>query len=297
MEFLLQMADLEQNISGYIDMKLLKNIWLKKKCEYMEYVRFGRMNVYLKNKYKKNKIIGITRIRNEELIIKDTLKHIEPFVDGIIVLDDNSQDQTEKIVKENEKVFEILKHKKWNQDRVFEETEHRKILLNIAKTYNPEWIFYFDADERFEINKEEILNLSTEIDGIRIRLFDAYITAEDQKEYEIGQPLWNFRKMFGQECRDILMIFRNTSYIRFEGLDAREPVGCKNIINKFYCQHYGKAVSIEQWEETCEYYAENFPEPYKTKWELRKGKAVHSVSDFETPLFMWEDVKNNFKKI
>jgi hypothetical protein len=245
------------------------------------------------------KIIGITRIRNEELIIEDTLKHMSNIVDAIIILDDYSTDSTLKIIKKNKKVAEILCNKYWEKDRTAQETQHRKLLLDEAKKFNPEWIFYFDADERFEIDKDKILKLPQNIDGIRIKLFDAYITASDNIPYTNTNTntLMNFRKYFGPERRDILMIFRNEKYIEFKGLDAREPIGCKNEITEFYCQHYGKAISEEQWEETCDYYAKNFPEPYKSKWKNRKGKSIHTLSDFQSTLYTWEVVKKEYKRI
>ena len=55
-------------------------------------------------------------------------------------------------------------------------------------------------------------------------------------------------------------------------------------------QHYGKAISIGHWEDTCNYYMEHFPQ-YSDKWRQRKGLAVHTLSDFGTPLYSWEEVK------
>lgn len=244
-------------------------------------------------KIKKNQLtaspnIGITRIRNEELIISDTLNHMQNHVDSLIVFDDCSQDNTLKEVVKNEKVIEIIINLKWSQKRIYEETHHRSVLLNTCQKYNPEWIFYFDADERFIGDiKLELKSIDKTVDSIRIRLFDAYMTHDDYKAYQYGQNLLNFRKLFGPEYRDILMIWRNKDYIYYEGLDSREPVGCKNTITKFLCQHYGKAISIEEWEKTCEYYSTFFPEPYKSKWEKRKGKAIHNISDFDMPLYPW----------
>lgn len=274
---------------------MLEQLYFSKHQVINNYIHLRKRKLI--NKHKEIKIIGITRIRNEELIIEDTLKHMENMVDAIIVLDDFSTDNTLNIVKKNKKVVSILCNKYWNMDRTKEETEHRKLLLEEAKIFNPQWMFYFDADERFEIDKCEILELPSDIDGIRVRLFDAYITKNDNTSYSKNKQLMNFRRYFGPERRDILMIFRNEDYIDFKGLDAREPIGCKNETTKFYCQHYGKAISIDQWEETCEYYSKNFPEPYKSKWESRKGKAIHSLSDFNTILYEWEEVKKKYKKI
>ena len=47
----------------------------------------------------KYKIIGLIRIRNESLILKDTLDHFSKFVDGIIIFDDHSFDNSVSIAK------------------------------------------------------------------------------------------------------------------------------------------------------------------------------------------------------
>jgi hypothetical protein len=55
-----------------------------------------------------------------------------------------------------------------------------------------------------------------------------------------------------------------------------------------YVKHYGKAISVEEWERTCNYYVHYFPR-YAKKWAGRRGKAVHTLSDFGRPLIKWED--------
>jgi hypothetical protein len=147
-----------------------------------------------------------------------------------------------------------------------------------------------DADERYFGAIREFFNLK--IDGkpnaLRVQLFDAYITEKDQHQLKKGEKLRNFRKYFGPERRDIIMIFKNTPEVRFEGLDAREPMVAGEVKTMFYCQHYGKAISIAQHEATCDYYINHFPwDTYGQKWMSRKGKAVHHESDFNTKLYKW----------
>ena len=238
------------------------------------------------------KIIGLTRIRNEQLIIQDTLDHMSKHVDAIIVYDDASTDKTAEICQKHNKVLKIIRNSKWRDShREVEETVSRQILLEEGLKYHPTWFLYFDADERFEGNIKKFLysKLSRNINGIRIKLFDAYLTNNDQSPYISGQ-LYNFRKYFGPEYRDILMIWKNKPHVKFTGLDSREPIVSKKIINKFYCQHYGKSLSTEHWEETCQYYIQYFP-AYSAKWQDRRGKSIHTMSDFKSPLFSWKSVK------
>lgn len=75
----------------------------------------------------------MTRIRNEELIITDTIDHVSKFVDAIIAYDDCSTDRTLSILKQCKSVIQIIENKHWESDRVLQEPAHRQILLNTEK--------------------------------------------------------------------------------------------------------------------------------------------------------------------
>lgn len=248
--------------------------------------------------YKKIPLIVLLRIRNEELLLEDTLNHISSFADFIVVYDDASTDQTREILKAHSKVSFIIENNTWLTDvesRLLSETRHRGLLLQEArKRWDFNWCMCCDADERYEGNIREFVtdvNYESKPDGVKISLFDAYMTAFDCEPYRKGQALLGFRSYFGPECRNILMLWKNNINVSFLGLDSREPSVSGNIDIKFKCQHYGKSLSIKHWEDTCEYYVNHFPyDTYGKKWESRKGKAIHDISDFDRPLYEWGNV-------
>lgn len=240
-----------------------------------------------------NKIVTMTRIRNESLILKDFLEHLSSFSDAIIVFDDASYDDTLDICRKHEKVCAIIRNNRWSsQNRTNLETRHRARLLEVAKSYfNFDWFCYLDADERLVGDvRDEILSLDKEkVHYFRIPLYDAYLTEEDHQAFTREDSLLNSRIYYGPERRDIIFGWNENANPNYILDDSREPsVDGDNYVTILGCQHFGKAISMEKWDEKCHYYIDNFPyEPYGKKWQERIGRSIHIESDFNTPLYVW----------
>src|SRR4029077_13334867 len=114
---------------------------------------------------RKHLIVGMTRIRNEALILPDTLDYLATpvdailrhhnlatQVDAIVAYDDASTDVTVDILRKHPKVALIVANRSWEADieaRKLAEGRHRGLLLQAAREQLPcEWIFCFDPDER-----------------------------------------------------------------------------------------------------------------------------------------------------
>jgi hypothetical protein len=157
-------------------------------------------------------------------------------------------------------------NRSWEADieaRRIAEGRHRGLLLQTAREHLQfDWIFCFDPDERITGDLRGFVEgtHSSDYDGVRIQLFDAYMTPGDHAPYQTDRELLGFRRFFGPERRDILMLWRNQS------------------------------LSVGHWEETCDYYIRHFPfDTYGRKWRDRKGRAIHTESDFMRPLYEWGD--------
>jgi glycosyltransferase involved in cell wall biosynthesis len=243
---------------------------------------------------KKHFLVGLTRVRNEALLLPDTLDYLAEHVDAIVAYDDASTDDTVDILRAHPKVALIVANRSWEKDiaaRGLAEGRHRGLLLEMARAQLPhDWMLCFDPDERITGDLRGFVGGLAEdaCDAVRVRLFDAYMTPDDHAPYRQGLPLLNFRRCYGPEERDILMLWRNRPEIGFAEGDGRTPRGMSNVKTALFCQHYGKSLSIEHWEETCDYYIRHFPyETYGKKWMARKGKAIHIESDFGRPLYEW----------
>lgn len=90
-------------------------------------------------------VAGITT-KNESWIINKTLSILTKFCDKIIILDDNSDDNTVDICKQYDKVKVHIREKRKNiWDR--KEAEGLNELFQLCGKYNPEYILMLDADE------------------------------------------------------------------------------------------------------------------------------------------------------
>lgn len=238
----------------------------------------------------KYKIAGLTRVRNESLIIKEHLDAMAEYCTaGIYVFDDASTDDTVKIAKNHPAVKSVIGVKKWDSktELAIIEKYQRQALIVEAQKDNPDWFVYLDADERLFYN---FVELNDDIDVIYSRLFDFYITDED-KDRKYNGNLPSMRRWCGPEYRDIVAVFRNKPTTRFTRVDSRNPevTPYDTKISSGFIRHYGKSISIKDWERRCDFYIGRAKE-YALIWEKRKGKAVHTESDFNRSLRTWEDV-------
>ncbi len=100
-------------------------------------------------------VLAMLPVHNEACrYLKAVLNRLGEFVDGIVILDDASTDETPEICREHSGVirYHRLKEPLFNSD----EAALRRILWELTVELEPSWIIAIDADEIFEsaINRE-----------------------------------------------------------------------------------------------------------------------------------------------
>lgn len=234
-------------------------------------------------------IRGLIKVRNEAAIIKETLDRWGAFcTGGIYVYDDVSSDLTVSICEAHPAVRAVIRGAFWDPDREKAEWFNRQsALIRAQQDSGPDdWFVYFDADEHpYNFTAYELFG-RPDVKAIAMRLYDFYITPHDEEKSYLE------REWIGPEFRTIVFFFRNSPWLKYEHPDQRivnlEP-GIQIPIHGDI-KHFGKGMSVEQWEATCDYYIRFWPK-YAEKWRARKGKAVHRdmLSDFGNPLIRWAD--------
>jgi len=101
----------------------------------------------------KNKIVAMYRVKNEARFIEQSLKSVIDICSEIVILDDNSTDETVEICSSFDKVTDIIKQKELPLD----ETRDRNYLFEIARKLDSDFILSVDGDEVFMSDASEIL--------------------------------------------------------------------------------------------------------------------------------------------
>jgi len=83
------------------------------------------------------------------------LENLQPHVDGVIALDDQSTDGSAAFVKQHPLVIELLQVPPGGQDELEDGKNHRT-LIEAAWEHSPDWLLGIDADERVECSFREL---------------------------------------------------------------------------------------------------------------------------------------------
>ena len=152
-----------------------------------------------------------------------------------------------------------------------------------------DWMLCFDPDERVTGDLRGFVQgpVAEECDSVKVKLFDAYMTPEDSAPYSLRAAAARLPPLLRARAARHSDAVAEPARDQFRRARPRAG-GLGRVKVDLYCQHYGKALSVEHWEETCDYYIKHFPfETYGKKWTERKGQAIHTESDFQRPLYEW----------
>jgi len=108
------------------------------------------LNIFITSA-KPNKIIGLMAVRNESQMVEQALKALACYTDGIIVLDDASDDNTVEVLKRVAtecNIVKIIEKPEWHRD----EPGDKNKLLNAGRKAGGTHFIVIDADEVFTSN-------------------------------------------------------------------------------------------------------------------------------------------------
>ncbi len=94
------------------------------------------------------RLLALVAVRNEMQHLPGFVANVAPQVDGVIALDDGSQDGSSEFLEACSSVIEVLRVA---PDRpVWDEPGNHRALVAAALHHGAEWILCLDADERLE---------------------------------------------------------------------------------------------------------------------------------------------------
>lgn len=189
--------------------------YAKEQChEYLSTLKQYDINseIIFENSYP---LIALIPTYNESDRILECLHSVEKYCDGIILLDDDSNDDTYQIAQSSKL---LVKAKKYRSE--FNDRQNRNILLNIASFFKAEWFIYIDADERFDdrfVDLKEVIK-KTYIDLVSVWIANLW---DDINTYRIDMEdthplsqngLWFRWRMFRNKGRMQLITERRLHF-------------------------------------------------------------------------------------
>jgi glycosyltransferase involved in cell wall biosynthesis len=130
------------------------------------------------------KLVAMLRIKDAILTIEDCLNKLSNLVDAIVIVDNGSTDGTLAVYKKFPKIKLIKKTKGFNEGR------DKCLAHELAKSLNPDWIIWLDADEVFEksVTRKDLEKYMTDskLNLVKFRIFNFWLS----KKYYRTDGIW-----------------------------------------------------------------------------------------------------------
>ncbi len=100
------------------------------------------------------RILALLSFRNEMRFLPDYFESVAPLVDGVITLDDGSNDGSSEFVSHRKEVLEVI-HNPQDGEHEWDDAKNHRKLVEAAWKHRPDWLLGLDADERLEVGFRE----------------------------------------------------------------------------------------------------------------------------------------------
>lgn len=163
-------------------------------------------------------VVGMLVKNEADRYIKQVIKRISTFANEIVILDDNSIDNTLEVINQTSTV-PVLATSVYNGNFGEGEIFLRKLLYKLVMVRKPDWFMIIDADEVYEGASRQIfdkLMRQDEVDVWGFRLYDMW----DENHYR-ADKLWRAHEFY------IPMLVR--SIPQFEPVWKETPQHCGRL--------------------------------------------------------------------
>jgi glycosyltransferase involved in cell wall biosynthesis len=128
------------------------------------------------------RVVCLVQSYNESRIIESFLSHVSSFCDGIILLDDGSDDDTFNVANHEKLLIKVKKSRKG-----FNDLSNRNMLLDLASFIPADWFFFLDVDERFDRRFDSVYSVLGN-PAVQVVTFKLVHLWEDEHHYRVDYP-------------------------------------------------------------------------------------------------------------
>ena len=177
-------------------------------------------------------ILCLVQIRNEAHYLPGFIDHMEKHCDGMILLDDGSEDDSfERAVS-----GKLLLKVKIRYKGYFDDLKNRNLLLELGHLFKADWFYFMDVDERFDSRYNDLnaITRQNNIDAVTFRCIHLW---DGEHQY---------RKDIAEGNNGLLLryrMFRNQGFMQIhanrEVYFPATPFKRNSFDAKILIKHYG----------------------------------------------------------